>query len=68
MHSLKYLYINDDLKLIIEEDVVGFYLYVYKDPQSEKSTEDYLFDSLEIAFQEAKERFGITNEQWIQKS
>jgi hypothetical protein len=64
MKYLKYLYKNDYLKLVIEEDIVGFYLIVYNNPQSEKSSEDYLVDSLEDAFQEAKERFGVSSEQW----
>lgn len=61
----KYICASDSLKLIIEEDVVGFYLIVFKDPKSDKSNEDYLVDSLEEAFQEAKDKFGISNEQWI---
>ncbi len=68
MSYLKYLYKNDSLKLVIEEDLVGFYLIVYNDPQSEISSEDYLVDSLEEAFQEAKEKFGISSKQWKQKS
>ncbi len=68
MGYLKYLYKSDSLKLIIEEDVIGFYLIVYNDPQSEKSSEDYLVDSLEEAFQEAKEKFGVSSKEWKQKS
>ena len=60
----KYIFTNDTLKLVIDEDIVGYYLIVYKDPYSEKSNEDYLLDSLEDAFEEAKEKFGITREQW----
>lgn len=65
MENLKYLYKSDSLKLVIEEDTVGFYLIVYNDPRSEQSSEDYLVDSLEEAFQEAKEKFGISSKQWI---
>lgn len=69
MGYLKYLYKSDSLKLIIEEDIIGFYLIVYNDPNSGKSNEDYLVDSLEEAFQKAKEKFGISSKQWeLQKS
>ena len=61
---LKYLYKNDFIKLVIEEDIVGFYLIVYK-LESEKSNEDYLIDSLDDAFLEAQDKFGISKEQWI---
>jgi len=61
---LKYIYKSDFLKLIIEEDDVGFYLIIYNDPQSEKSSEDYLVDSLEEAFAEAEEKFGVSSSQW----
>jgi hypothetical protein len=64
MIYLKYIYKSNSLKLIIEEDIIGFYLIIYKDPLSEKSNEDYLVDSLEEAFQEAKEKFGVSIEQW----
>ena len=53
------------LKLIIEKDVLGFYLIVYNDPNAEISNEDYLFDSLEEAFLESKEKFGVAIDQWI---
>ena len=62
---LKYLYKNDFIKLVIEEDIVGFYFIVYKNPESEKSNEDYLIDSLDDAFLEAQDKFGISKEQWI---
>lgn len=69
MSYLKYLHKSKSLKLIIEEEPVGFYLIVYNDPLSEKSNEDYLVDSLEDAFQEAKLKFGISSEQWeLQKN
>lgn len=64
MIYLKYLYIDDNIKLIIEEDIVGFYLIVFKNPISQKSNEDYLVDSLDDAFKEAKDRFGILRNQW----
>lgn len=64
MGYLKYIYKSDLLKLVIEEDIVGYYLIVYDDPKSEKSSEDYLVDSIEEAFQEAKDKFGISRSQW----
>lgn len=65
---LKLLYKNESIKLIIEEDVIGFYLIVYEDPNSEKATQDYLLDSLDDAFQEAEEEFGITKDSWISQN
>ena len=64
MSFSKYLYESSLLKIVIEEDTVGFYLIIYRDPLSEKSDEDYLFDSLEDAFREAKDKFGIARNQW----
>lgn len=61
----KYLFLTHFLKLVIEEDLVGYYLIVYKDPTSTVSDEDYLLDTLEDAFQEAQERFGVSKIQWI---
>ena len=61
---MKYLYVSDHLKLIIEEDTAGFYLIVYSDPHSNKSTHDYLLDNLEDAFQEAKMKFNISSREW----
>ena len=63
-----FIYKNRKIKLIIEEDSVGFYLVVYKDLTSTKSNEDQLFDSLDEAFEEAKNRFGISKNEWQQLS
>lgn len=60
----KYSFISSDLKLIIEEDIIGYYLIVYKDIFSEVSTEDYLLDSLEEAFRVAQEKFGVQAKNW----
>ncbi len=60
----KYCYSNKKLKLIVEEDIVGFYLIVFKDPVSNISCADYLVDSLEEAFNEAKRKFGISRDQF----
>lgn len=67
MNDLKYLYNDEFLKLVIEQDIVGFYLIVYNNPNSEKSSEDYLFDSLEEVFQAAQEKFHISPTQWKKK-
>ena len=64
MNNLKLLYKDSSLKLIIEEDIIGFYLIVYRDPLSEISNEDYLLDNLEDALRQAKELFGVSVEQW----
>lgn len=64
MNYQKYFYRSDFIKLIIEEDVVGYYLIVYYNPNSIESNEDYLVDSLEEAFKEAEERFGVLSQQW----
>lgn len=64
VNSMKYFYKNDNIKLIIEEDGIGFYLIVYKNPSSLQSTEDYLLDTLQEAFQQAQEKFGIPQAKW----
>jgi len=61
----KYIYSKNNLKMLIEEDFVGYYLIIYNDPQSLRSDEDYLLDSLEEAFDEAEQRFGVVKNQWI---
>lgn len=63
-NMLKFSYKNNFLKLVIEEDVIGYYLIVYEDPYSIVSKEDYLVDSLDEAFKEAKEKFGVSKDQW----
>lgn len=50
----KYRYEKDNLSFEIEEDLVGWYLFVYRDQNSHKAFEDYLLDSMEAAFFEAK--------------
>lgn len=64
MSHKKFLYIDDNIKLIIEEDVVGFYLIEYPEPDSIKSCHDYLLDSLEDAFKEAEERYCVNENMW----
>ena len=63
----KYIYKDDKIKLVLEEDnkEVGWYLIIYNDPNSEKSMADYLYDSEDIAFKIAEKKFGIKKEQWI---
>lgn len=61
----KFYYKDKDLKFLIDEDVIGYYLIIYKDPNSEISSQDYVFDSLEDAFQEAEEKFGVKKELWM---
>jgi hypothetical protein len=64
MTDLKYIYETAAIKLVIEEDIVGFYLIIYRDPKSTKSDEDYLVNSLEDAFKQAEEDFGVSSDQW----
>jgi len=63
MNYQKYFYENNEIKLIIEEDVVGFYLIIYKQDAPHQSINDYLLDSLEQAFKVAKDKFGVSIEQ-----
>ena len=54
------------LQLIIEHDEkVGFYLLVYP-LGSNKSSADHLCDTLENAFFEANERYGVGRKDWIE--
>lgn len=50
-------------KLVIEEDVVGWYLYVY-DFSGSQCLKDFLLDSLNEAQEEARELYGINTEDW----
>jgi hypothetical protein len=54
------------LKLIIEEDRVGFYLYVFP-IDSEESIADFLQDSLEETLEFAKINYGIEKNEWKKK-
>jgi hypothetical protein len=64
MENLQAINKEKKLQLIIEHDEkVGFYLLIY--PLGfDKSIADYLCDSLEDAFFEANERYGIKREDW----
>lgn len=67
MNYEKYTSENDICKLIIEEDAIGACLIIFEKPELNKSTSDYLLDTLEEAFQEAYFRFGITKDQWTKQ-
>lgn len=54
---------KDHLLFVIQEDLVGWYLIIYKD---KKSTADYLFDSLEEALSAANEDFHVLQNGWKQ--
>ena len=60
----KFQYIDEKIKLIIEEDIVGFYLIFYPNPNTDKSEKDFLLDNLEDAFDCAKKRYGISKQEW----
>ena len=62
----KYIYEDQEKKIIIEEDKVGYYIYAYEDfSRPEFCTKDYLVDSLEIAFEEVQEIFGIKKDKFV---
>ena len=63
--SLRYSYKGGSINCLIEEDIVGFYLIIYDNKNPDKSVADYLFDSVDDAFQAAKEKFGILKTQWL---
>ncbi len=52
---------NDNISYVIEEDLVGWYLIVYKNNQS---SQDYLFDTFEEAVIEAENKYGIAKNKW----
>ena len=60
----KYLCQKGDSSYVIEEDLVGWYLIVYKNDSSDRSSEDHLFDTFEDALFEAEDRFGIQKSNW----
>jgi len=64
MQFEKFEYIDNNIRLVIEEDLVGYYLYVYRNPKVEAADQDYLLDDLEMAKDEAYERFGIDKQKW----
>lgn len=66
MNYKKYIYKDENIKLILEEDTpkVGWYLIVFNNPESSVSNADYLYDSENLAFQGAEKKFGIKKSQW----
>ena len=51
-----------NLRILIEHDeCIGYYVYVFE-YQSDKSTQDYLYNNLEQAFNAVKNRFGISKD------
>ncbi|MFT5319416.1 MAG: hypothetical protein ACI8RA_002690 [Chlamydiales bacterium] len=61
---MKYIFQNDDIRLVIEEDIVGWYLFVYRDGNMNTPAADYLQDTLNDVFEEAEEMFGVQHNQW----
>lgn len=57
----RFEYQKDDAFYVIDEDIVGWYLITYN---NKKTSEDYLYGSLQEAFLEAQERFNIPKEYW----
>ena len=55
------------LRLEIEKDeAAGFYLFVYPE-NSKDSIADYLQDTLDDVFDQAKEMYSISPDQWKEK-
>ena len=65
MKDSRYTYEDEKLRLIIEEDVVGYYLVVFDKNNSSTSVADYLLDTLEEAFVFADNKFKVSRSQWI---
>ncbi|MBS0615695.1 MAG: hypothetical protein JSR58_03990 [Verrucomicrobia bacterium] len=61
----KYVFENQSIKLVIEEDIEGCYLYIYEEPKAFRPSQDYFLISLENAFKKAQKKYGITKDQWI---
>jgi len=61
--SKKYWRQKGETSYVIEEDLVGWYFIIYKN-HTNKSSEDYLFDTLEDILFEAEDRFGIPKNSW----
>ncbi|NCF71854.1 MAG: hypothetical protein GWP59_09155 [Chlamydiales bacterium] len=53
-----YEYCDDKIKNVVEEDVVGWYTYVYF-PPFEKMEFDFLQDAEDISFEEIEEKFSL---------
>ncbi len=61
----KYLFQKGDSFYVVEEDLVGWYLIVFKKHNAAKSSEDFLLDTFEDALIEAKDRFDISRHGWV---
>lgn len=57
-----------DKFFVLNEDIVGWYLIVYKDKTKSVSIEDHLLDSYEDAIDFAKEDFNISKTDWKEES
>ena len=68
MKYRKFIYKNDDIKLLLEEDneEVGCYFMIYDDPESETSSADYLFDTIDVAYKVAEKKYNVKKEQWTE--
>jgi|GEM_PF-7071698 len=60
----KFEFTTKEFYLLIEEDVIGWYLIVFKKENKTTSISDYLYDNLEDVFFEAQERFGVSKDKW----
>jgi hypothetical protein len=65
----KYLYKKDHNSFLLQEDIIGWYLVVYRrQDQLTQSSEDYLFDTLEDALKQAEDQFHIPQSAWKELS
>ena len=62
----KYQYKGNNIRLVVEEDCVGFYLIFYPNVNSSWSEKDYLLDTLDDAFDFAKDEYGVHKHDWIE--
>lgn len=60
----KFKCIKNNNQYVIQEDLAGWYLIVYRSKHTEVSSKDFLLDSLEDAMLEAEEEFGISLNNW----
>ena len=61
---LKYLFRDEFSKFAIEEGDDVYYLMIYEHLKSPKPIKGFMFESLDKAFEDAKERLDINKDQW----
>lgn len=56
---------NATVKMTIYEDIVGYYLYIFNDPEAKLSDYDYIFDTFDQAKSYAKKKYKAPKNEWI---